>query len=346
MKTLSFADSFEVLCLQLADDGREDALLGGNLARTRAALRPFIVGEEFPSCYLEFPLQGDAFLDVTVLYNKVTPGTHIDSPAAEGTDAMLDWFASVPLDHHRICCGYEVDAHKNPLPKAAIHFQPRTNIELVRPFCEAVGEVERAELYLDLARRMPQGWPLSFFGMFRGRPNSPLRVCGYLDADQKDACASDPQQLAQTFEEIGFTAYDDRMLSRVSTLMDIAPDVVDFQFDIFPDGSIGSTFAIDIQFGIERPALVKKSFDQGPASHVVGQLEQWGAADERWHLAADATFARALPIELDDGSYRRYAFTLMPHWIKARWTDGALQPSKLYCLAHAGLLDNKSEEQS
>ena len=331
MKTLSFADSFEVLCLQLADDGREDALLGGNLARTRAALRPFIVGEEFPSCYLEFPLQGDAFLDVTVLYNKVTPGTHIDSPAAEGTNAMLDWFASAPLDHHRICCGYELDAHKDPLPKAAVHFQPREHLELVQPFCEAVGEAGRAELYLDLARRMPQGWPLSFFGKFRGRPNSPLRVCGYLDSGQKDACASDPQQLAQVFEEIGFTAYDDQMLSRVSTLMDIAPDVVDFQFDIFPDGSIGSTFAIDIQFGIERP---------------VGQLEQWGAADERWHLAADATFARALPIELDDGSYRRYAFTLMPHWIKARWTDGALQPSKLYCLAHAGLLDNKSEEQS
>ena len=40
-----------------------------------------------------------------------------------------------------------------------------------------------------------------------------------------------------------------------------------------------------------------------------------------------------------DGSTGRYAFTLMPQWVKARWTAGVLQPSKLYHFANACLLE-------
>ena len=49
MKALSHADAFEVLCLQAADDGRGDVLFGDSLPRARKALRPFMVGEKFPS---------------------------------------------------------------------------------------------------------------------------------------------------------------------------------------------------------------------------------------------------------------------------------------------------------
>ena len=78
MKALSHADAFEVLCLQAADDGRGDVLFGDSLPRARKALRPFMVGERFPSVYLEFPLLGAPFLDVTVLYAALEAGTRID----------------------------------------------------------------------------------------------------------------------------------------------------------------------------------------------------------------------------------------------------------------------------
>lgn len=338
MKVPSHAKSYQVLWLQLVSDGRQEALFGEGAVRARTAPLPFMVGEEFPSVYLEFPLAGEPFLDVTVLYDSIAPGTRIESEAAEGSQDMLDWFAGINAEHSAVNCGFELDTHKPELPRAAVHFQPRRAIQLVEPFCAAVGEPDRAKLYLDMAARMPEGWDLSFFGMFRGRPGSPLRVCGYLSEAQKEACAQSSVRLAEVFDHVGFSAYDEAMLSQASVLMAMAPGSCDFQFDIFPDGSLGDTFAIDVQFEIEQPEAVKGSFANGPIANVFGMFQDWGIADERWKLAADAAFARALPVELEDGSQAKYSFTLMPQWTKARWSNGVLQPAKLYYLATAGTL--------
>lgn len=336
---LSHADAFEVLCLQAADEGRGEVLFGDSLARARKEARPFMVGEEFPSVYLEFPLVGEPFLDVTVLYGALSEGTRIDSPAAAGTDGLLDWFSGPASDNDDVSCGFELDTKHAELPAAAIHFQPRRCTDFVRPFCEAIGEPERADLYLDMVNRMPPDWPLSFFGLFRGRPGSPMRVCGYLGEHVTKACGDDSSCVAQVFDRVGFAAYDTRMLEQVSEAMRVAPGTVDFQFDVFPDGSLGTTFALDIQFEIKQPKVVRASFGEGPAGRVMRLLQTWGLADERWRLVPQASFARSLPMALKDGSLGKYAFTLMPQWVKVRWTDCELQPSKLYHLARTSVLE-------
>ena len=187
MKTPANEQAFQVLLLQAADEGRGRALFGSSLARAREAVPPFLVGGEFPSVYLEHPLAGDPVLDVTVLLGPIEPGTRIASSVACEHGAMLDWYAQARREHADVTCGFEVDTGKEALPAAAIHFQPRAHVELVRPFCEAAGEPQAADLYLGQDARMPDGWPLSFFGMFRGRPGSPLRVCGYLGDAEKAA---------------------------------------------------------------------------------------------------------------------------------------------------------------
>lgn len=338
MKAPSHADAFQVLLLQAADEGRGPLLFGDSLARAREALQPFMVGKGFPCVYLEHPLAGEPFLDVTVLYSELDIGTRIASDAASGTDNLIDWFAGVCGAGEHVCFGFELDTQKEQLPRATVHFQPRGHVELVKPFCEAIGEPERALLYLDTAARMPEGWPLSFFGLFRGRPGSPLRVCGYLSPDEQSKCAADPQHLKESFDHLGFSAYDDAMLAQVSALLTSAPGYVDFQFDVYPDGRLGDTFAIDVQFDIAQPEAVRKAFTEGFAAQVMGLLESWGVADDRWKLGVAATFARAIPVELDDGASGSYAFTLMPQWAKARWIAGALQPAKLYLFANAGVL--------
>ncbi|MDO4806057.1 MAG: hypothetical protein Q4A07_02290 [Coriobacteriales bacterium] len=337
MRPMSYADSYEVLCLQAASDGRGEVLFGDCLERARKAMRPFMVGEKFPSVYLEFPLAGDPFLDVTVLYSKLGTHARIESDTVRGMERALDWFSGLGDSYSRVNLGFELDVGNPSLPAAAVHFQPREHRELVRPFCEAIGEPERAQLYESLARRMPKGWPLSFFGLFRGRPGTPMRVCGYVDRAEQKACAADPSRLARAFDEVGFCAYDTAMLEQVCALLDTAPCATDFQFDVYPNGQIGTTFAIDASFAIEQPHAVRASFENGPDARLMRLLEKWGIADGRWRLVADAAFARSIPVELDDGSVGRFAFTLMPQWVKARWRDGVLQPAKLYHLGGAGL---------
>ena len=192
---------------------------------------------------------------------------------------------------------------------------------------------------------MPEGWPLSFFGMFRGRPGSPLRVCGYHSDKQRRACAWSTSHIAHVFKSIGFAAYDDAMLQQISELMALAPAGTDFQFDVLPDGSLGSTFAIDVQLAIEKPRAVRASFDEGPASRVMEYLQMHGLADGRCSLAADAAFARAIPLPDEGCGQDAFMFTLIPQWVKVRWTDGAQQPSKLYFLGTAGPLSELQNRQ-
>ena len=339
METLSYEDAFQVLLLQAAGEGRGTALFGDSLARAREAIPPFLVGKRFPNVYFEHPLAGKPFLDVTVLLAQLDSGARIDSPAAGDHGAMMDWYADVRRRYSRASFGFELDTKEAMLPAAGVHFQPRADIELVRPFCEAAGEPERAEPYLSQAARMPEDWQLSFFGMFRGRPSSPLRICGYLDDVEKNACSASPTRLAAMFDAIGFTSYDSAMLAQVATLMEATPGTVDFQFDVFPDSTLGDTFAIDMQFGIEQPEAVQFSFEQGAGSRVMRLLESMGAADGRWRVAIRSAFARAIPMRLADEGEGLVAFTLMPQWAKARWAGGSLQASKLYHLARARLLD-------
>ncbi|MBQ9021021.1 MAG: hypothetical protein IJ113_03250 [Eggerthellaceae bacterium] len=395
MKAPSHEDAFQALLLQAAGEGRGEVLFADSLERVQQQVPPFLVGDKFPSVYLEFPLLGDPFLDVTLLYSELAPGVRIEHPAAAGSEGMMDWFAG--LDNHKnsganpgpapntnsganpgsspntnsapnpsqgsknnvstnnkngasasalsgnrkdldICCGFELDTKNPELPAAAVHFQPRAHTELVRPFCEAVGEPDRAKLYLDMAARMPEGWPLSFFGMFRGRHGSPLRVCGYMGADEKALCAQDPQRLMGVFDSLGFTAYDDTMVQETCTLLGLAGNAADFQFDVYPDGSLGDTFALDNSFDIERPENVQDSFANGPASRVMQFFQERGVADERWHLSSDMTFARAIPVSNEDGSKSKYAFVVFPKWVKARWRAGVLQPAKMYTYVHACFL--------
>lgn len=335
------ADAFEVLCLQAGDNGRGDVLFGECVERARTVGRPFMVGDKFPDVYLECPLIGEPFLDVTVLYDSLETGTRVNHPAATGTEAMLDWFAGECPRIEGVCCGFELDVKEPELPAAAIHFQPRTHTDLVRPFCESVGEFEKADLYLELADRMPAGWPLSFFGMFRGRPGSPLRICGYLHKSELAACAGDPRHLASAFDEVGFYAYDDAMLAEVSAFLSVAPGVIDFQFDVYPGGSVGDTFAIDVQFEIEQPEDVQESFSSGGAGRLMRMFEEKGVADDRWKLVPEAAFARALNAQRDNGTTGRYSFALMPRWAKLRWRECVLQPAKMYFMASAGFLESR-----
>ena len=121
----------------------------------------------------------------------------------------------------------------------------------------------------------------------------------------------------------------------------VASGGVDFQFDVYPDGNVGDTFAIDVQFQIEQPEDVQESFSSGGAGLLMRMLEEKGVADGRWRLVPEAAFARALSMQRDDGGTGRYAFTLMPQWAKARWRGCALQPAKMYFLANAGFLDDR-----
>ncbi len=280
-----------------------------------------------------------------MLYGKIDPGTRIDSPAAGDIGVLMDWYSGADGGPVAASFGFELDTSREQVPMAAIHFQPREHDELVRPFFDAVGESGRADAYFDLVCRLPAGWRPQFFGLFRGRPGSPLRVCGYLSDEEQELCAHDSARLAEVLAHAGFSATNEKMLAQTRELLAAAVGDVDYQLDLYPDGTLGDTFALDVEFKMETPQAVRDSFREGPAARVMRLLEGWGVADERWRLIPQASFARSLPVERENGEQALYTLTLMPGWAKLRWRRGELQPSKFYFYADAGILKEGDPSQ-
>ena len=329
------AEAIELLCLLAADEGRGPVLFGGSVSRTLAALRPFMVGKSFPNVYLEFPLAGDPFLDATVLYAELDAGDRIESDRAAGTEGLRDWFARASRDHPGIAFGYTPDANEPASTPAGVYFQPHEHSELVAPFCQAAGEPERAELYLDLAKRLPREWELAYLGMPRCCAGSPLRVGGYFRRSKLGAEFYSAEYFAGCFDRIGFAAYDGPMLGRIAEMAGAAPGDMDFQLDVHPDGALGDAFALEARFDATVAGRTRALFEGGPGARVMGLLESWGAADGRWKSGVRASLTRTVPVELPDGTDGRYLFVLLPQWVKARWKDACLQPAKLYLIAFA-----------
>ena len=332
--------SNELTCRTLfyhaASDGRAQALFGPDWEKTCDAVLPYTQGVAFPNLYLEFPLKVNPFLDVTALIHTADPGGPTCPEAVAEMAPVYDWVTKLHAEDRRICFGFELDAATAASGPAAVHFQHYEKLQLAQEFCERMGDPDAGKLYLDLAERMPAGWRPSFFGMFRGRPGSPLRVCGYLPREEVVRCAENPAYLETVFRRIGFSAYDEGMLRAVSAWFGTVRGA-DYQIDVWPDGTLGEVFAIDGSAGSLREQEMKTSFDSGTFARMMTLLESWGAADSRWRLTADITLTRGLPAEDENGNSCLFAMLVQPDWVKARWRAAVLQNAKCYCRAWAGV---------
>ena len=338
----TYAETLEMLCIQAGGNDRAEELFGGCLQNVMRRVPPFLIGSSFPEMYLEFPLAGDPFCDLTLLLGELSTECRIDSPIAADTDSLLGFYSKVQANG--VCTkggggvsfGFEIDC-SNPDPVAAgAYFQPRKRHELVRPFCEAAGNAAAADLYLAQNARMSPGWELSYLGMFQGREGSPLRVGGYVDAIEKDRCADDPTRISRILQNAGFPAIHGEAFAQAARVMHLAPSKIDFQIDVLPDGRLGDAFAIEVFFDCGSSASARESFTEGAGAQVVSQCREWGIADERAERMVDMAFMRALPVEIVEGVRAFFYFKTMPCWLKLRWVNGILQPAKMYYFMLAG----------
>ena len=329
---------FEMLCTRAGKDGRDEALFGGCIPRALELGRPFIVGYRLPCIFAECPLKGDPFLDLTFLYGMIPEGISIRSRYAGKCEDVLAYYSRIKAEYPHISFGFELDTSKEDPGMAAVHFEPRHHTEFVAPFCASIGEEKNGELYLATASKLAGIFPLSFFGMFRGRSDAPLRVCGYLVKDDLEVIAKDRDSLLRLFDAVGFTAYDDDMLNEIVNIIKLAPSEADYQMDIYPDQKAGDTFALDIRFPEESAAAIKESFKTGTSAALMSHLGDLGIADGRTDLISDMATSIAVPAQNRAGKATGCVLLIQPKWIKIRWKAAVLQNAKCYISMRGGYM--------
>lgn len=317
-----------------AGNGRGEALFGNSYELARPAYERTLIGDEYPRAYLEFPLLGEPCFDLLSLHARVGQGDRFAPGAGFGLQPMFDWFAGACGDGGLPSVGIELDTSVGETERAGVYLQQRPRHELVEPFLASVGEARRACDYLEVLGRMPEGWPPAYVGLFPGRSGTPMRIGGYMDQAELVRCANDPSHLGECFRRIGFTAFDDQMLGRCAEFMRLSPSV-DFQFDIMPNGSLGSTFGLSLSFNDTMPREARECMESGYGERVMRVLQDWKLADERWRLIAGAAFARHVGYERDDGKAGRFALCIRFNYAKVKFVNCEPQPAKFYltCVA-------------
>ena len=331
-------EAFDALYAIAAANGRGPALFGTSIEQARQAYEKTLIANSYPSAYFEFPLLGQACFDLLAVHKRIKPGCKFAPGAGFGYQPMIDWFADACIENKALGCGIELDLSAGETEHAGVYLQQRERTDLVEPFLASIGERKRAQSYLDALERMPPGWPAAYVGLFPGRPGTPLRIGGYMSTDEHQRCAKDPAHLAARFDAIGFSAYDPYMLERCTEFMQLAPSV-DFQFDIFPDGSLSDTFGLSLSFNETKPRQAKECMESGYGAQVMEALERWGLADSRWHLIADAAFARHIPFVRDDGSEGRFALSVRFNYAKIKFSACTPKPAKFYLVLEACEID-------
>ncbi|MBR5338069.1 MAG: hypothetical protein IK152_08810 [Lachnospiraceae bacterium] len=333
MRTIDNNTAFRLLLASAASGGRGELLFGDSLERVKKIIPDFLGKGDFPDIYLEFPLFGEPFLDIflTVVAEEPYEGSYITSPLAEDSEKIVSFIRDAHRKYREVSGGFEIDTRSSNPGQAGVLFEPRSHTELAGGFCQAIGEPLYGKLYEEMAGRLAASWQPSYFGLFRGREGLPLRIGGYLGQEEIAPCTEDPERIERAFKAAHFTAYDDEMIGQIRDIMAISPTDVEFQFDIFPDGTTGDVFSLSTFFAIEQPRAVITSFKEGPGREYMNLLRKWNVADDRWEKSLDVVYAGSLP--LGDVNL---TFSIFPQWIKVRWKKKKLVPAKIYLLMKAG----------
>lgn len=337
MKKPTQMEAFDVLYTIAAGGGRAEALFGNSIAQARNGYERTLIGDGYPTAYIEFPLLGDPCFDLLSVYDSIEPGSRFAPGAGFGYQTMFDWYASAWVPNKGIGCGIELDTSAGEMEQAGAYLQQRGHNELVGPFLESVGAADRAASYLDVCARMPLTWKAEYAGLFPGRKDAPMRIGGYLGRKELLKCSQDPAHLGRQLRQVGFCAFDAPMLGLCADLMALAP-AADFQFDVAKDGSLTDVFGLSVSFNKTKPREAKVCMESGYGSRLMERLEGLGLADGRWRLIGDAPCARYVGFERDDGSWGRFAFIIRLNFAKVKFKGTEPQAAKFYLDLTAGEL--------
>lgn len=327
-------DLFDALCELVAREGRGERLMGESLPRMRHALQNVLIDGRFPYIYLELPLLGTPACDVIASYRRIDEGSRFAPGDGYGLQPVLDWFVGATRDLHGDLW-IELDTSRGMPSHAGVYLQHRDRYGLIPGFLEVVGKSGRLQAYRDLLRRAPEEWLFSYVGAFPHREGDPLRVGGYLLHDECQRCAQDPSRIADVFDRLGFSAYDDELIVRVARMLALAPGA-EVQLDLMPDGSVGDTLGLSVSFNRLSPRESRACLESGYGAELMATYEEWGAADARWREIARATFARYVPYLREDGSQGYLALLVLPCYAKVKFKACELQPAKFYLACRAG----------
>ena len=311
-------------------DGRDVLLMGGNAEKLLDASRRLsLEGNPSVSCFVEAPLLGEPDYDSLVIHNPrfSFPGCRISDLSLLQAQAAVDWAAG--LGRAKPYLHFELDS-SGCGSLSGIHCRMEGSLEWAEGFFRAMGQPERTAAFVRKVQNLPEGWFCRYTGVFPGRKTNNTRMeVKMLDQGTRRALC-DPKYLRQCFDQIGFTAFNDRMLLDIARLAEVEASI-SIQFDMLPDGSFLPVLSFLSLYEKIRPDCSPLFAPGGWLKRTCGIYEDMGISDDRWQVLEKCFFTERKTYLTREGLEGR-AYHCFPCCTKAKWIGGERTPAKFYLL--------------
>lgn len=319
------------LCHRHVDD---EGFFGNSRYLATDVYRRSLIGDAFPSFWMEVPLAGAPGFDLHVYYDRgqIQPGDHFGEGCGFGMQALFDWYSG--HETGGVGVGFAHDLRGEHIATGAYVNFNRRPLADTRGFFSALGNEEAHEDAAALLARIPSSWRPWYLGLFPDRPHAGVRVGAFVGPERQARYARDRCALAGDLTRAGFTAFDDEMLSKLQILA-AQPYTLELQLDAVGQ-TTGDTLGADLTLNLRSAPDTQEAFaDDGAGARACKLLESWGIADTRWRQINNATVSKMVPMRTDAG-IAPLLMACVPSFIKAKWTATQAQAAKVYlkCAAH------------
>ncbi|MBR0261176.1 MAG: hypothetical protein IJQ85_05205 [Selenomonadaceae bacterium] len=325
---------YKILIAHMSRGGCKENFLG-DLKLSEVAFANSLIDNEFPVLYYEMYLQGKPRTDFHVSISGKSIHTCNNFPAnlgGGGYEKVFEWYKNTP-GRGSLIFSYDVSEGRTDSHTAHIFFElPFT---YVKEYFKVMGSEESAEYLKEFELRVPKGWEHTYYGLFKGRAASPVRIDYFVNEDLQKIYAEDISIFGAHLKNLGFNAVNEEFLQRCKEMANL-PFQMELQFNVLGVNKLDSTISVSSTltpnvFGQDTSFRIRELFSEGGNGYdLMKKIESWGLSDSRWQYIKAVSFNKYLRL----GKLSLHISNL-PIFLKVRWREGNMLDAKLYFIAFA-----------
>ena len=326
---------YKILITHMSRNGCKENFVG-DLKLSEVAFANSLIDDAFPILYYEMHLQGKPRTDFHVSISGKSIHACNNFPANLGGgdyEKVFEWYKNTP-GHRDLIFSYDVSEGRTD--SHTLHMFFELPFTYIKEYFKVMGSEESTEYLKEFELRVPKDWSHIYYGLFKGRAASPVRLDYFVNEEQQRIYAEDISIFGAHLKNLGFNAVNEEFLQRCKEIANL-PFQMELQFNVLGvnklDSTIGvsSTLAPSNAFCQRNSVQVRELFSEGGNGYdLMKKIESWGLSDSRWQYIKAVSFNKYLRL----GKVSLHILNL-PIFLKVRWREGKMLDAKLYFIASA-----------
>lgn len=303
----------------------------------KTVVRDTYIADANPIYWLEFPMIGEAYMDLSIGYysDELPENIRIVSDSLKDKERLFEHALKLLKEddkHNEVCLEFDVSAGETKCPSYGFipymedDFKVPKNKERIKDFFTLIHKEDRIQGAIDVYTKAPDYWKPYYQGISEIRQDVPIRATWLLGGECKKIYNENPEKFQIDLERVGVKDTDDSAIEQMLEVLSLEGNV-EFQLDLFEDGSVMSNIGLCVITDYKQePSTILKNYED-----YIKLGLKWGIADDRYKCITPENKVIVIPYYDDDKGMIHKRISMGLGILKFKWSKNRLMPLKGYC---------------